>query len=403
VTDLESTGIAGLEQRYDRELAGRDGREVYVRDPAGDELSIVSSTPARHGADLELTLDRDLQAAAEAEVSKVTARTAPRVPSPSCSTCAPAASSPWRPRPVRARAATARPRRPSGASGPVTDQYEPGSTFKVTTVAAGLAERVITPATTIEVPHCMIRTTGGSATTTRTRRRPCRWPASWPSPSNIGTVKIADEYLSGDGEADHGEFFAPWIERLGFGRTTGIDLPGEAPGTVLPYDRWSGVSVTNIPIGQGIAVTPIQLAALYGMLASDGVWRRPHLVGRVGGGPRAPVATRRMLPRRVAREVNRMLEGVVADDGTGKLAAVPGYTVAGKTGTTQKLDPDGTYSVRRHIAFFVGFAPARDPRVVTLVLVDEPKGGDDYGGTVAAPVFAELMGRALRELRVPRR
>jgi cell division protein FtsI/penicillin-binding protein 2 len=171
---------------------------------------------------------------------------------------------------------------------------------------------------------------------------------------------------------------------------------------VLPYDRWSGVSVTNIPIGQGIAVTPIQLAALYGMLASDGVWRRPHLVGRVGGGPRAAVATRRMLPRRVARQVNRMLEGVVADDGTGKLAAVPGYTVAGKTGTTQKLDPDGTYSVRRHIAFFVGFAPARDPRVVTLVLVDEPKGGDDYGGTVAAPVFAELMARALRELRVPR-
>jgi cell division protein FtsI (penicillin-binding protein 3) len=110
-----------------------------------------------------------------------------------------------------------------------------------------------------------------------------------------------------------------------------------------------------------------------------------------------------MLPARVARQVTAMLQGVVSEGGTGALAAVPGYVVAGKTGTTQKLEDDGTYSRRRHIAFFVGFAPARDPRVVTLVMVDEPKGSDYYGGTVAAPVFAELTGRALRELRVPRR
>jgi cell division protein FtsI/penicillin-binding protein 2 len=136
------------------------------------------------------------------------------------------------------------------------------------------------------------------------------------------------------------------------------------------------------------------------MLANGGVWNRPHLVGRIGRREGVRTGTRRMLRPTVARDINRMLEGVVSERGTGKLAAVPGYTVAGKTGTTQKLERDGTYSTSRHIAFFVGFAPARRPRVVTLVMVDEPKGGDDYGGTIAAPIFSRLTAKALRELRV---
>ncbi len=400
ITDIDSRGLAGLERQYDRVLRGRDGREVYVRDPQGDAISIVSSEPATQGADLTLTLDRDLQAAAEHEVTEAVRRTradgaVALALDPRTGGVLAMASAPG-PGPRGFRAASQNEQRIRA----ITDQYEPGSTFKVVTVAAGLTEGVITAATPIEVPYCMQRYDRKlcdhhpHATETMSVARILS------ESSNVGTVKIADDFLSGTGEDDHGQYFAPYVERLGFGKATGIDLPGEIAGTVLPYREWRGTSVINIPIGQGIAATPIQLASLYGMLANGGVWNRPHLVGRIGRREGVRTGTRRMLRPTVARDINRMLEGVVSERGTGKLAAVPGYTVAGKTGTTQKLERDGTYSTSRHIAFFVGFAPARRPRVVTLVMVDEPKGGDDYGGTIAAPIFSRLTAKALRELRV---
>jgi cell division protein FtsI (penicillin-binding protein 3)/stage V sporulation protein D (sporulation-specific penicillin-binding protein) len=217
--------------------------------------------------------------------------------------------------------------------------------------------------------------------------------------SNVGTVQIAYQKLSGKGEAAHGQYFAPYINRFGFARRTGIDLPGELQGQVPPYSKWSGVTIGNIPFGQGIAATPIQLGAFYAMLADGGVWRQPHVVSRINDKP-VEVATRRELPKRVTTQLTKMLEDVVLPGGTGERAAIPGYRVAGKTGTTQKVI-GGTYSNDHYVAFFAGYAPSRDPRVMTLVIVDDPDGTQYHGGEAAAPVFAQATAKALQVLGVP--
>ena len=149
-------------------------------------------------------------------------------------------------------------------------------------------------------------------------------------------------------------------------------------------------------------MTPIQLASLYATIANGGVAVKPHLAARVGESPPLRPKAERLMPERVAKQLTTMLQGVVQEDGTGHQAAIPGYTVAGKTGTTKKIDADGTYSDTRYVAWFVGFAPAKNPKVVTLVMVDEPQGDRYYGGEVAAPAFAELTSRALIALGVAR-
>ena len=390
LTTVDGRGLTGVELRYDHELRGREGRETYVRDPAGDTISVVQGRPALRGSDLTLTLDRDLQAAAEEEVRAAMRRTRAKG--------AIAVTLDARTGGILAMASAPRPR-VAGPIRAISDAYEPGSTFKPVAVAAGLAEGVITAGTTFDVPYCVVRYKIEVCDHDPHGTQRMTVAEILAKSSNVGTTMIVDEYLSGTGEADHGEYYAPWIERFGFGRPTGVDLPGEAQGIVLPYKAWSGVSVINIPIGQGIAVTPLQLASLYQTIANGGVVRRPHIVARVGGRP-AKVPARRIVTTAVARQLTAMLRGVVSDTGTGAEAAVPGYSVAGKTGTTQKIDANGRYSRSRHLPFFVGFAPATRPRVVTLVMVDEPH-GQDFGGVVAAPIFKRLTARALRTLRVP--
>ena len=192
---------------------------------------------------------------------------------------------------------------------------------------------------------------------------------------------------------------ASWIARFGFGHPTGIDFPGESQGIVLPVDKWSGSTIGNVPIGQGIAVTPMQMASAYAAIANGGVWTRPHLVDRVGDGLAKPVVRRRIVTRWIARELTSMLQNVVLD-GTGTLAQIPGYHVAGKTGTAAKPDPRGGYSTSKYVASFVGFAPATRPRVVVLVTVDEPQGAI-WGGVVAAPAFKEIAQQTLQYLSAP--
>jgi cell division protein FtsI/penicillin-binding protein 2 len=211
--------------------------------------------------------------------------------------------------------------------------------------------------------------------------------------SNIGIAKLAYEHLSGPGGKD--VVLAQWIGRFGFGKPTGIDLPGEVGGIVVPYKEWSGTSPLNVPIGHGIATTPLQIAQLYATIANGGVAIQPHVVTRIDGqGPVQP-KRERLMPRKAARQLATMLEGVVSDEGTAAGAVIPGYSVAGKTGTTKKIEDDGTYSDTRYLSWFVGFAPVRNPRVVTLVMVDEPHGGQFYGGEVAGPAFSKLTERAL--------
>src|SRR5438477_5147639 len=190
-----------------------------------------------------------------------------------------------------------------------------------------------------------------------------------------------------------------WITRFGFGRTTGIDFPGESPGIVLPPDKWSGSTIGNVPIGQGIAVTPVQMAAAYAAVANGGVWSRPHLVDHVAGGGRPSLGRRRIVSRPIASQLMVMLKDVVAE-GTGQYAAMPGYQVAGKTGTAQKPDSHGGYATGRYVASFVGIVPASRPRLVILVTVDEPRARIS-GGAHAAPALQQIRRADLRCLRLP--
>jgi cell division protein FtsI (penicillin-binding protein 3) len=209
--------------------------------------------------------------------------------------------------------------------------------------------------------------------------------------SNIGAITLAE--MLGKTR------LSKWISRFGYGHTTGVDFPGESPGIVLPPDKWSGSTIGNVPIGQGIAVTPVQMAAAYAAVANRGVWSRPHLIDHVAGGGRPSLHRHRMVSQRVAAQVMAMLKGVVAE-GTGTFAAIPGYQVAGKTGTAQKPDSHGGYATGRYVASFVGIVPASRPRLVVLVAVDEPQGAI-WGGVVAAPAFQQIARFDLQYLELP--
>ena len=397
VTDSEGRGLAGLELQYDRVLRGRDGVDVRTLDPAGNTIADDTSTSLQPGRTLSTGLDRQVQAEAEAVVAdtrtKYRARAVtaivldPRTGEIIAMAASPApAGGDYRqgtPDQLRLRA--------------ITDQYEPGSTFKAVTIGAGLATGRITPTTRVDVGTSWQLYDGvlhdahpdpGLKTATEALR----------VSSNIGVAKLAYEHLSTPGHRD--SVLSQWIDRLGFGRPTGVDLPGEVAGTIPAYGQWSGTSPLNIPIGHGVAATPIQIAQLYATIANGGVRVQPHVVTRIDGVGPVRVERQRLMPARAARALARMLEGVVSDQGTGSAAAIPGYSVAGKTGTTKKINRDGTYSSTRYLAWFVGFAPVVHPRVLTLIMVDEPHGGDYFGGDVAGPAFSTLTGRALTALGV---
>lgn len=274
----------------------------------------------------------------------------------------------------------------------VTDTFEPGSTFKVVTVSAALETGMVTPRTrytlpdTIEVADRVISDAVPRGTEEFTVSEIIS------RSSNVGTITLA----LGLGRTK----LAEWIEKFGFGRPTGIEYPGETEGIVVPPELWSGSTIGNVPIGHGIAVTPLQMAQVYGAIANDGVAMPPRLVESVAGEEPKPVEGSRIVSEETAAAVTRMLRGVVSA-GSGVEAAVPGYRVAGKTGTAAKPDPiEGGYSDTRYVASFAGFAPADNPRFVVLVTVDEPS-GTIWGGTAAAPAFREIATFALQYLRVP--
>ena len=273
----------------------------------------------------------------------------------------------------------------------VTDTYEPGSTFKLVTVGGALSTGIVTPRTRFTLPYSIqvadrvIHDAEPRGTETMSVAQILA------RSSNVGAITLArllgkDRLMS-------------WIGRFGFGRPTGIDFPGESQGIALPADQWSGSTIGNVPIGQGIAVTPIQMASAYAAIANGGLWTSPHLVDRVGAGLARPAERRRVVSPWISRELTSMLQNVVLD-GTGTLAQIPGYHVAGKTGTAAKPDPHAGYSTSRYVASFVGFAPATQPRAVVLVAVDEPRGAI-WGGVVAAPAFKEIMQQTLQYLSAP--
>jgi cell division protein FtsI (penicillin-binding protein 3) len=277
----------------------------------------------------------------------------------------------------------------------VTDTYEPGSTFKLVTITGALTEGLVTPSTRFTLPY-ELRYAGCAQCTVHDAELRSTETLSvaqiLSQSSNVGAVTIAK--LLGP------QALQAWIEKFGFGSPTGIDFPGESAGFVLPLDQWSETTIGNVPIGQGISVTPVQMASVYGAVANGGVWIQPHLVDRIGGRPPENWRRRRIMSPQVDAEVKTMLTGVVADPGaTGNEAQIPGYSVAGKTGTAQVADGHG-YSTTDYTASFVGMVPASHPRLVVLVKVDDPR-GSIYGGVVAAPAFQQIAKFDLQYLEVP--
>ena len=385
----DNKGLEGLERELDAKLAGRSGSETVVRDPFGRPIDVVTSRPERAGRNVRLTIDHEIQAAAE-EILVETVRVwgakgaTAIVMNPSTGAILAMANAPTfdanafgsAPADVRRNRA-------------VTDMYEPGSTFKIVTIAGALEDRVVTPRTsfvlqpTIRVADRIIH----EAHWRPTQRMTVRQILS--ESSNIGTVTIAERLGAGE--------LSTWIDRFGFGRTTGLDYPGESAGMVLPLDKWYGSTIGTVPIGQGIAVTPLQMVSAYATIGNGGVMPTPRLIERIGG-RRLPVKKgERIVSHRTANLMMSMFRDVVLE-GTGTEAAIPGYTVAGKTGTAQKAE-NGRY-VTKYVASFVGLVPAKHPRLAIMVMVDEPH-GTIWGGSVAAPAFRDIARFALQYLEVP--
>jgi len=392
---VDNRGLEGVESALDRVLMGASGSQIIVKDPIGRAIEIVSSTPAREGRDVYLTLDHNLQANAEAVLSETVQRWHAKaatavVLNPKTGAILAMASAPTYDANRFAEIASRDRERTKNRV--VTDTYEPGSTFKVVTISAALSEAIVTPQTTFDLPYSIeVADRVIHDSHERGTERMSVAQILWQS-SNVGTVTIARRL----GPAR----LAAWIDRFGFGHGTGLAFPGESSGIVLPEAQWSGSTIGNVPIGQGIAVTGLQMAGAYATVANGGMWVQPHLVDRVADGPTTKPKHRRVLSRKVARTMSRLLVGVVdTEGGTGSLAAVPGYHVAGKTGTAQKPIPGG-YSTSKYVASFVGFVPATKPRLVILVMVDEPRDAI-WGGVVAAPAFQSIAQFALQYLEVP--
>jgi cell division protein FtsI/penicillin-binding protein 2 len=389
----DGRGLSGLEYSKDDLLRGDDGTRRVVRDALGEPISVRDPDPAEPGARLTLTLDAAIQDKVEEVLQGVGAKFRPKgatavVLDPRQGDLLALAN--W-PRvdanDVQGAPDYARQNRAVGFN------YEPGSTFKAITVAGALEDKEVTPETPFDLPpqiQVADRTIGESHprgyVTLSTKEILAQ-------SSNVGAIKIGMKL--GNNRFDQ------WVRRFGFGKKTGVDLPGEEAGQVLDVKDYSGSSMGNLPIGQGVSVTPLQMASAYMAIANGGVLRPARMIKKVDEHAASVPKGRRILSRETAASVREMLKGVLAPGGTGAEAKVPGYELAGKTGTANKVDEaTGLYSESRYIASFVGFAPADHPRLLVAVMVDEPQGAI-YGGEVAAPAFQQITSFALNYLRIP--
>ena len=389
----EGTGLSGLEYSLDGMLRGRDGERRLVKDALGEAIELRETRKTKAGSDVTLTVDEAIQDKAEQVLAEV--------------------GETWRPRGATAIVMDPRdgallalanwPRVDANNPGDAPDYarqnravaatYEPGSTFKAFTVAGALEEREVTPETKFNLPPTIQlydRVIGEShprGTVTLSTREILE------QSSNVGAIKI--------GLGLGAKRFDKWVRRFGFGKPSGTDLPGEEAGIVLPLAKYSGASMGNLPIGQGLAVTPMQMAVAYAAIANGGVLRPAHIVEKVDGKSSPPRRGHRVISEANAASLRKMLEGVLGPGGTASGAAIKGYELAGKTGTAQKPDPvTGGYSPDKYVASFVGFAPAAHPKLLVAVMVDEPK-GEIYGGLVAGPAWKQITSFALNYLRIP--
>ncbi|HVV17493.1 MAG TPA: penicillin-binding transpeptidase domain-containing protein [Polyangia bacterium] len=389
-------GLDGVELALDKMLRGTTSSVQGVRDALGREIAIDGAleTPSTAGSDVVLTIDRYLTFITERALAAGAAEHHAKgaiaiMMDPRTGEVLAMASVPtFNPNePVGAAEAEARNRA-------VTDTYEPGSTMKTFTIAAALDAGAVRPDDKFDclMGRMMVRKYSihdthphGVLTVAEVFK----------FSSNIGATKIARR-LGRDA-------FAEALARFGFGRPTGIGLPGERSGVVRPVEKWGDIGFANISFGQGIAVTPLQMIAGVSAIAGGGIYRQPRIVARVvaaDGTVDAPAAApdRRVMSAAAARTMLGIMRGVTDPGGTARLAAIDGYPVAGKTGTAQKV-ANGHYDPTKWVSSFVGAVPADDPRLAIIVILDEPQGGH-LGGAVAAPIFKEIAEQALRYLHV---
>ncbi len=391
-------GLEGIERAFDAELGGRPGKAIAGRDGLGREVVtqqvLQPSTPG-HG--VMLTIDRTIQYLAEREIDAAYRRTRSRaamavVMDPRTGDLLAVAIRPtFNPNTFRDV-----PSPETWRNRAVTDPFEPGSTFKIILAAAALDEGVVRPDDRIFGEHGSITI----ASTTINDWKKFGWLTFGEvlqNSSNVGSIKV--------GQALGRERYHRYMTGFGFGAPTGVGLPGESRGLLRDPQRWSALSLPTMSIGQEVSVTALQLVAAVGAVANGGTLMQPRLVRAVfdstGREVRRvePQAVRQVISAETARTLGRMLVRVV-EAGTGHYAAIPGYEVAGKTGTAQKLDPaTRRYSRAPGVLSFVGYAPADDPRFVMLVLLDEPK-NEQWGSEAAAPIFAAIGRDVLRYLEV---
>jgi cell division protein FtsI (penicillin-binding protein 3) len=386
----EDEGLTGLEAGEESVLRGTNGERRIVTDAKGEPIRLETTQEAEDGENVKLTLDPAIEAKTEQVLAEVGETYAPKgataiVMDPRSSQILAMANWP----PVDPTdLATASPEDLMNRATGFT--YEPGSTFKAFTVSAALEEKLVTPETTFTLPpalHVADRVIEDAEPRPTVTLSVAQILAQ---SSNVGAVTIGLELGS--------QRFSRWIDRFGFGRPTGVQFPGEEQGIVPALDEYSGSTMGNLPMGQGLSVTPMQMMAGYEAIANGGILRRPQLIEKVGDETVHEPKGHRVIEAGVAAQVREMLEGVLAPGGTASEVSVPGYKLAGKTGTAQVAE-NGTYSKTKFVASFIGFAPAQDPKLLVGVVVDQPQ-GDIYGGSVAAPAFGKIAAYALPYLGV---
>ncbi|WP_144384711.1 penicillin-binding protein 2 [Streptomyces sp. SAJ15] len=402
--NAQGKGSAGVEQLLDARLAGKDGKRVYAQSggrqvPTGD----LEEQPAVPGADVELTLDRDIQWAAQSAISKQVADSrADRgyvvVQDTRTGQILALANAPgFDPNDIRAADAEAL------GNAALTDAYEPGSVSKVMSMAAVLEERAATWNTPVVVPNRLPRADRAFADDIDHATWHLTLNGVLAKSSNIGTI-LATEQL-GKTRARANQVLYSYLRKFGVGRPTGLGFPGETPGILAKPGDWSDSQQYTIPFGQGLSLNAVQPASVYSTIANGGERVAPSLVrgtrGPDGTFRAAPEPARsRVVSRETAETLAKMLESVVDDrEGTGAKAKIPGYRVAGKTGTSNRVDPK-TGRYHGYTASFAGFAPADQPRVTVYCAVQNPTKGSYFGGQVCGPVFKQVMEFALKTLRV---
>jgi cell division protein FtsI (penicillin-binding protein 3) len=383
---LDGAGASGIEYKYNPLLQGTNGMRRIVSDARGQPISISDLHAAVPGKTVALTIDSGLQHEVERVLAQVGSTYSPKSATAIAvdpSTGAILALANWR-----------SPNADSSA-GPddlaIGLNYEPGSTFKAVTVAGALQDGVVTPNTPFDIPPVLqfadrqIHDAENHGYETLTVANILKYS------SNIGAVLI--------GQKLHAKRFDYWVRRFGFGQPTGVDLPGEQSGIVLHWWQYSGSSMANLPFGQGESVTPMQMIAAYDAIADGGILRAPHVVQSVAGKPKPLPEGHRIISATTASELRDMLRGVLADGGTASGAEIPGYDMAGKTGTAN-IAINGHYSNSAYVASFIGMVPTDHPRLVVAVVVNQPQ-GSIYGGSVAAPAFQQIVGWAVPYLGIP--